>query len=63
MSVPVRPSLRRGACVAVAASFALGALAACGGSSDSTGSLAKGPSGKIVVLAASSPSQSSTALR
>jgi len=62
MSVPTRPSLRRSACVAVAASFALGALAACGGSSDDTGSVAKGPSGKIVVLAASSLTESFTAL-
>ncbi len=54
---------RRVARLAVAASLvaSLGALAGCGGSDDS-GSDAKGASGKIVVLAASSLTESFTAL-
>ena len=63
MPVPLRPPLpRRFAHVAVAASLALGALAGCGGGSDKAGSVATGPTGKIVVLAASSLTESFTAL-
>ena len=59
VSLPVR----RVAHVTVAVSLALGALAGCGGSSgDSAGSGSKGPSGKVVVLAASSLTESFTAL-
>jgi molybdate transport system substrate-binding protein len=60
MSVPL--PVRRVARVAVAMSLALGALAGCGGGSDDGASGSKGPSGKIVVLAASSLTESFTAL-
>ena len=62
MSVPL--PVRRVARVAVAVSLALGALAGCGGGSDeaASGSGSKGLSGKIVVLAASSLTESFTAL-
>ncbi len=55
---------RRVARLAVAASLvaSLGALAGCGGGDDDAGSGSKGPSGKIVVLAASSLTESFTAL-
>ena len=58
MSVPRQ---RRAAGLLVVAAALVG-LAGCGGSSDTAGSVAKGPSGKIVVLAASSLTESFTAL-
>jgi molybdate transport system substrate-binding protein len=56
--------LRRVARVAVVVSLvtSLGALAGCRGGDDDAGSGPKGPSGKIVVLAASSLTESFTAL-
>jgi molybdate transport system substrate-binding protein len=62
MSVSSRPSARRSARVAVAATLAVGALVGCGGGSDDAASGSTGPSGKIVVLAASSLTESFTAL-
>jgi molybdate transport system substrate-binding protein len=61
MSVPLP---RRAPRVAAAVSLALslGALAGCGGGSDDAASGSTGPSGKIVVLAASSLTESFTAL-
>ena len=60
MSVPL--PVRRVSRVAVAMSLALGALAGCGGGDDDAGSGSKGVSGKVVVLAASSLTESFTAL-
>ena len=57
MSVPF--PVRRVARASVAVSLAFGALAGCGGDDDSG---SKGPSGKIVVLAASSLTESFTAM-
>jgi molybdate transport system substrate-binding protein len=62
MSLASRPSVRRSARVAVAATLAVGALVGCGGGSDDAASGSTGPSGKIVVLAASSLTESFTSL-
>jgi len=60
MTVPF--PVRRVAHVTVAVSLAFAALAGCVGGDDDAGSGSKGPSGKIVVLAASSLTESFMAL-
>ena len=60
MTVPF--PVRRVAHVTVAASLAFAAVAGCGGGDDDAGSGSKDPAGKIVVLAASSLTESFVAL-